>query len=364
MQVVPNKIATRQWCKDTFGTGSLVYTGNSGALNECIHASDLNYISTDGRIKLPVNDSNGAIPSTYLANGTKCYTQDAISKLYQIIQINPLLSIIKIPSATGSVVTEYRIAVNITYYNEVKITTSYPGLSGFIVDGNGVSFNVIIKRFSKDSIVNTSPLATTTLSGMTLPYPSTTTSSSNVDQDVFGSTYTPMSVTTPTGNIAYDDFFNSYLADMYKYFNGETSNARYTVTASINTPAYIKQSTFFKPTYFELNPVSVVTSTNTNKAEAIITYNCTSNTGTRWDFEITITNKNSNTNTAYTSVTVDRGNLTLLTTTGTTTEVKKGYITYTPSNNNDIPLVTVTYAPPGYVPFKSTCSANVIYNIP
>lgn len=363
MLVVPNKIATRQWCKDTFGSGALVFCNDTTRLNECIHASDLNNANTTGYITLPSSNNDGALPPSYLSNGNKCYTQDAISKLYQIIKINPLLSIVKISS--GSALTQYKIAVNITYYNEVKMTTKYPAISGFIVDGNGVSFNVNISRWPTNSIL-LNPLATTILSGMTLPYPTTTTSSSNVDQDVFSSIYTSSIAANPTGSVTYDIFFKSYIADMYKYFNGETSNARYTVNASINTPAYIKQNSIFKPTYFELNPISVVTSTSTssitNNAKANITYNCTSNTGTRWDFEITVANKNSNTSTTYTSVEVDRGNLILSTTTGTTTEVKKGYITYTPIDN-EVPLVTVTYAPPGYVPFSHTCSANLRYDL-
>lgn len=366
MQVVPNKIATRQWCKDTFGNASIVYTGNANTLPECIHASDLNKTNTDGYITLPSSDDNGALPSSYLPDEKKCYTQDAISKLYQIIPINPLLSIVKMSLASGSAITKYKITVNITYYNLVRLALKYPSIGGFRAS-DGVGFNIEISRWSTSTSSN--PLATTILSGMTLPYPSTTNSSSNVNQDVFSSTYRSSPISTPTGSVEYDDFFVAYGADMYKYFNGETSDAIYTITASINTPAYIAQNTFFKPTYFELNPISVVTSTSTtettNNAKADIRYNCDSisndsSGNTIYGFTIKVSNKQPNqTSQNLVSVSVNKGTLSITSNSGTTTQTITGTITYKQTDMSDIPRVTIKFSPSGYVPFSHTSLANL-----
>ena len=367
MQVVPNKIATRQWCKDTFGSGSLVLCNNLSRLNECIHASDLNKTNTDGYITLPSSDDNGALPSSYLPDEKKCYTQNAISKLYQIIPINPLLSIVKISSASGSVIIQYKITVNITYYNLVRLALKYPSIGGFRAS-DGVGFNVEISRWSTSTSSN--PLATTILSGITLPYPSTTNSSSTVDQDVFSSTYTSTPITsTPTGSVEYNSFFKAFIADMYKYFNGETSDAIYTVTASINTPAYISPNTFFKPTYFELNPISIVTSTSTaettNNAKADIRYNCDSisndsSGNTIYGFTIKVSNKQPNqTSQSLVSVSVNKGTLSITSNSGTTTQTITGTITYKQTDMSDIPRVTIKFSPIGYVPFSFTSAVNM-----
>lgn len=365
MQAVPNKIATRQWCKDTFGSGAIVFCNDVSTLNECIHASDLNSATTTGYITLPSSNNDGALPPSYLSNGNKCYTQDAIFKLYQIIPINPLLSIVKI-SSSGSALTRYKIAVNITYYNEVKTSTKYPSLGGFVA-GNGISFNVDIKRYTKTipSIVS----ASTLLSGMTLPYPSTIYSSSNVDQDVFSSTNMVSLNSSPTGSVEYNDFFNAYLEDMYKYFNGETSNANYIVNASINTSAYIKQNSIFKPTYFELNPISVVTSTSTstttNNAKADINYNCDtisndSSGNTIWGFTIKVSNKQpAQTSQNLVNVSVDKGTLNIASNSGTSTQTITGSITYKPTDMSDIPKITIKFSPSGYVPFSYTSVVNL-----
>ena len=355
-----NKIATRQWCKDTFGNGSVVYTGNTSTLPECIHAADVNQSNT--KIVLPSNDNNGAIPSSYLPDSDKCLTQDVVSKLYQHITINPTFYITK--SATGSTLTSYKATLNITYYNKVKASAVYPGLYG-ITSNNMPTVTVDISRYDKN-IILTTPLASTTLSGITLPLATQLTSSSFVDGDVFANSYNTL-VTTPTGSIDYTAFFQSYIADMYKYFNGETSDAKYVITASIMPSAYIRTSSIFAPIYYDLSDVSVIANTSssssTNNAKANITYNCTSetieNSYTVYAFTITVSNKNAGTSSNLVTVSSDKGSLSISSNTGTTTQTILGTVRYAKTSSSDVPpFVTIKYAPSGYTPYYSKFPAN------
>lgn len=342
------KIATRKWCKENFGEASLVYYGNTSTLNECVHSSDLNQSSAN--IVKPTSDTNGAIPSSYLSNNNKCITETAMYDFYQHLQINTTCYIIK--TNKTSTLSSYQLKCIATYNNYKTTASAYPAYGGLATN---LTIIFGIDQFEKLSIRTRA--STSITSTISKPI---NTSSNFIDSTIFTSASYSAATSGKTGILNYTDFLNAYIIDMYKYFNGESSNYSYAITCSLSPVAYISANTVLKPTYHIVENNVIATLATLTRATANISYTCTSKTSNRWNFTITITNKSNGTAQNLVLLSTDKGTIGTSSNTGTTTQTITGYVSYTPSDSSDVPYVTVTYNPgSAYILYKCTFSADL-----
>lgn len=361
--ITPYKIATRTWANSTMGTAAKLSYSTG---NDCLIVSDINQDSSTYLIT-PSSTTNGAIPSSFLANSTKCITQQQLDNKYEKIGIFTNVEIFY-DSTVTTVFNNYTMTIS-AYYNNpgLQVSKTYPTSIGVLKD-----LDITVNISCLDKLILT-PIATTSCGYALLNnFSYEGTISANIISVKNG---VKSVIGDYTGIITIDDFADAYLEDMYNYYNGGASTYRYEVIVEVSPEYGALYSSIYAPQKYVVEPVAITTRETSNILYATVAYTCTSNAETipvvgsqiTWGYKIVVTNISPTTTTSPAS------SITLTTSAGTITRSNSwdstnktltitGTVTHTPtaSTLTDLyPTITFTYNRSGYAKLVKYYSVNV-----
>ena len=361
--ITPYKIATRTWANNTMGSAAK-FSYSTG--NDCLIVSDINQDSS-AYLVTPSSNVNGAIPSSYLSNSTKCIKQSDLDEYYKKKYVN-VDTTIKYKSNLAAF-NAYHIKISCNYCNDMESNSSnpsYPMRTGILKD---LTNNVTITCINK---LNNRTIAYTDCSCVLTALPNVTLT--KIEAICIDASNGSSLVNNPsTGAISNAHFLGYYLKDMYKYYNNGDSSYAYNITASI-TPEYgVMYNSPFEPQKYIPTINNVVTSTSDNDLSASISYNCTSepnivrpNALNTWAYTMTVSNITPTVTSSiasYTTLSVDKGDITVNKSWNSSTKTLTitGTVTYTPGAEelSIVPIIDFSYKRTGYTTLNRKIPVNL-----
>ena len=359
--ITPYKIATRTWANNTMGSAAK-FSYSTG--NDCLIVSDINQDSS-AYLVTPSSTVNGAIPSSYLSNSTKCIKQSDLDEYYKEKYVS-VDTTIKYKSNLAAF-NAYHIKISCNYCNALENNSypNYPMRTGILKD---LTTNVSIVCSNK---LNNRIIASTDCSCVLTAAPNN--NSTKIEAICLDASNGASIVGNPTGAISNAHFLGYYLKDMYKYYNNGDSSYAYNITASI-TPEYgVMYNSPFEPQKYIPTINNVVTSTSDTNLSASITYNCTSgpdivrpNALNTWAYTMTVSNITPTVTSSiasYTTLSVDKGDITVNKSWNSSTKTLTitGTVTYTPGAEElrIVPIIDFSYKRTGYTTLNRKIPVNV-----